>query len=124
MYTMKELIHDIHALAEALCMEKKEKPTHESGFHSVQGKYSLVCDTRGLLIASEEYCQKEISKREVKDMSDNALRFNEFGELVYPPERPQPPKGLKTKNWKKHTRKLMNCMICLIPSQPHLRGNR
>lgn len=111
MCDMKELIHDIHALAEALCMEKKEKPTftHESGFNSVQGKYSLVCDTRGLLIASEEYCQKEISKREVKNMKNerNAIRFDEYGMAVKPPVRPQPPKELKTDRWKNITEKRM-----------------
>lgn len=113
MYTMKQLIQDIHALAEALCMEKKEKPTftHESGFNSIQGKYSLVCDTRGLVLASEESCQKEISKREVKDMSENALRFNEFGEVVHPPVRPQPPKELKTDRWKNITEKRMEKIL-------------
>ena len=131
MYTMKQLIQDIHALAEALCMEKKEKPTftHESGFNSIQGKYSLVCDTRGLVLASEECCdllyvrkveedKKAVEEAinplehtiplvnvniEVKEMRENALRFNEYGELVYPPERPQPPKPLKTDNWKNIT---------------------
>ena len=112
-YDMKKLIRDIHALAEAFSKEDKQKVefTHDSGFNSVQGKYSLVCDTRGLVLASEESCQKEISKREVKDMSDNALRYNEYGELVYPPARPQPPKELKTDRWKNITPKRMEKIL-------------
>lgn len=109
MYTMRQLIKDIHAMADALCLDdnrKKVEFTHESGFNSIQGKYSIRYNTRGLIIDSEE-CYDRDCHEKVKDMSNNKLRFNEFGELVYPPERPQPPKELKTKSWKNITPKRM-----------------
>lgn len=72
--------------------------THESGFNSIQGKYSIGYNTRGLLMASEEYCESKM-KNIVKDSSDIRMRVNEFGDLVYPPEKPVPPKPLDESNW-------------------------
>lgn len=109
MYDMKQLVKDIHALADALCLkENKQKPkfTHESGFNSIQGKYSIGYNTRGLIIASEE-CYDRDCHEKVKDMSKNALRYNEYGDLVYPPEKPNPPKALNTDRWKNLTPKRM-----------------
>lgn len=109
MYTMKQLIKDIHAMADALNIDENRREvefTHESGFNSIQGKYSIGYNTRGLIIDSEE-CYDRDCNEEVKDMSKNALRFNEFGELVYPPEKPNPPKALKTSRWKNITEKRM-----------------
>ncbi len=106
MYTMKELVHDIIAMADALCMEepKQNKFTHESGFNSIQGKYSLVCDTRGLIIASEDAYEKDCHK-EVKDISGNEIRYYDDGSVAYPPVKPEPPKPLKTSNWVNITEK-------------------
>lgn len=82
-------------------MTKVKEFTHESGFNSVQGKYSLACDTRGLVIACEEYCGDEIMKREVKETS-NLLKVNEYGQIVHPPFKPEKP---DTSKWKRMTPK-------------------
>lgn len=69
---------------------------HESGFNSVQGKYSIGYNTRGLVLTSEEYCE---TNDEVIDSSDVRMRVNEFGDLVYPPVKPVPPKPIDQSNW-------------------------
>ena len=79
----------------------KKKFVHESGFEAVQGKYSHAYDTRGLLIASEDYCEMKAHKPPT-DSSDLRLRVNEYGEIVHPPVAPEKP---KTENWKRMTPK-------------------
>lgn len=77
---------------------KVKEFTHESGFNSIQGKYSIGYNTRGLLMASEDYCEMKMVYN-TTDSSDIRMRVNEFGDLVYPPEKPVPPKPIDTSKW-------------------------
>ena len=101
----KTVIESYTILARALKSNgktmKKKRFVHESGFNSIQGKYSHAYDTRGLLIASEEYCELNAYKPPT-DSSDLQLRVNEYGEIVHPPFKPEKP---NTKNWKRMTPK-------------------
>lgn len=82
---------------------KVKEFTHESGFNSVQGKYSIGYNTRGLLMASEDYCEMKremsYSPLVIHHKEEPQLRVNEFGDLVYPPEKPVPPKPIDTSKW-------------------------
>lgn len=75
--------------------------THDSGFNSIQEKYSIGYNTRGLLMASEDYCESKMVYN-TTDSSDVRMRVNEYGQIVYPPEKPEKP---DTSNWKRITPK-------------------
>ena len=75
--------------------------THDSGFNSIQGKYSIGYNTRGLLMASEDYCESKMVYN-TTDSPDIRMRVNEYGQIVYPPEKPEKP---DTSNWKRITPK-------------------
>lgn len=70
------------------------------GFKMVSGKYSHMYNTRGLILDCEESGCRITMAKEPKDSSDNALRFDEFGEIVMPPQKPVKP---DTSKWKRMT---------------------
>lgn len=72
------------------------------GFKMVNGKYSHMYNTRGLILECEESSCRISMAKEPTDSSTNVLRYNEYGEIVMPPVKPQKP---DTSKWKRMTDK-------------------